>query len=301
MTDPDGLPSKANGVSAIRPSSTRNDAASHGPIPRHVAIIMDGNGRWAQAAGLSRVEGHAEGARAVRATVRECRKRGVEYLTLYAFSVANWGRPATEVRALMNLLLDFAEREKQELFEQDVRVEVIGDLEELPISTRLAVQRTCDYTAQCSGMTLSLALSYGGRADIVQAARALAVQVRAGALLPEEVTEQSLQAAMSTHALPPVDLLIRTGGERRMSDFLLFEAAYAELYFLPAMWPDFDGRALSGALEFFAGRQRRFGLTGEQVESEPSTPPGITFPAAQPFDPIDATSTQLDCASASAE
>jgi len=150
-----------------------------------VAIIMDGNGRWAQANGLSRVEGHAEGARAVREAVRTCRKEGVEFLTLYAFSVANWGRPRPEVRALMNLLLDFAEREKVELRDQDVKLQVIGDADELPLTTRQAVQSAIDYTSQCNGMTLSLALSYGGRADIVSAARALALQVKSGQLLPE--------------------------------------------------------------------------------------------------------------------
>jgi undecaprenyl diphosphate synthase len=267
-------------------------------IPRHVAIIMDGNGRWAQANGLSRVEGHAEGARAVREAVRTCRKEGVEFLTLYAFSVANWGRPRTEVRALMNLLLDFAEREKQELYEQDVRLEVIGDLEELPISTRHAVESATRYTASCKGMTLSLALSYGGRADIVNAARAIAIRARAGLLLPEEITEETFQSAMSTHALPAVDLLIRTGGERRVSDFLLFESAYAELYFLPIMWPDFNAKALRDAFAFFSGRERRFGLTGEQVQA---TSPPTPIKHAHGFDPHDSSTSLLSGEAASAE
>jgi undecaprenyl diphosphate synthase len=233
--------------------------------PRHVAIIMDGNGRWAQANGLSRLEGHAEGARAVREAVRTCRKEGVEFLTLYAFSVANWGRPRTEVKALMNLLLDFAEREKQELCDQDVRLQVIGDLDELPISTRGAVHSAIDYTSHCTGMTLSLALSYGGRADIVNAARALALQVKTGQLLPEEVTEEAFQKNLSTHTLPAVDLLIRTGGERRVSDFLLFESAYAELFFTETFWPEFSEATLDEAIAAFGRRQRRFGRTGGQV------------------------------------
>jgi undecaprenyl diphosphate synthase len=269
---------------------------------------MDGNGRWAQANGLSRVEGHAEGARAVREAVRTCRKEGVEFLTLYAFSVANWGRPRTEVRALMNLLLDFAEREKQELREQDVKLEVIGDIEELPISTRHAVESATRYTAHCTGMTLSLALSYGGRADIVSAARAIAIQASTGRLLPEEITEATFQRAMSTHALPPVDLLIRTGGERRVSDFLLFESAYAELYFLPIMWPDFNAKALRDAFAFFSGRERRFGLTGEQVHGEPlQGEPGQAAAAPLPaknghgFDPHDSSTSRLATESASAE
>jgi undecaprenyl diphosphate synthase len=292
--------------------------------PRHVAIIMDGNGRWAQANGLSRLEGHAEGARAVREAVRTCRKEGVEFLTLYAFSVANWGRPRAEVRALMSLLLDFAEREKQELRDQDVRLQVIGDAEELPLGTRHAVQSAIDYTADCTGMTLSLALSYGGRADIVNAARALALQVSSGQLLPEEVTEAAFQKALSTHTLPAVDLLIRTGGERRVSDFLLFESAYAELYFLPTMWPDFNAKALRDAFAFFAGRERRFGLTGEQVQAaaapvdasrngstsfdsapldtvRPPTSAVVPLRAAHGFDPHDASNSSLHTASASAE
>jgi undecaprenyl diphosphate synthase len=251
---------------------------------------MDGNGRWAQANGLSRVEGHAEGARAVREAVRTCRKEGVEFLTLYAFSVANWGRPRTEVRALMNLLLDFAEREKQELKDQDVKLRVIGDVEELPISTRHAVESATEYTAGCTGMTLSLALSYGGRADIINAARSIAIRAQHGLLLPEEIDETVFQSAMSTHALPAVDLLIRTGGERRVSDFLLFESAYAELYFLPIMWPDFNAKALRDAFAFFAGRERRFGLTGEQVHAATS-PIHKTTPHA--FDPLDASTSLL--------
>jgi undecaprenyl diphosphate synthase len=251
---------------------------------------MDGNGRWAQANGLSRVEGHAEGARAVREAVRACRKAGVEYLTLYAFSVANWGRPRKEVRALMSLLLDFAERERQELFDQDVKLEVIGEVDELPIGTRHAVESATEYTRGCKGMTLSLALSYGGRADIINAARALAVRAATGSLLPEEITEETFQKEMSTHKLPQVDLLIRTGGERRVSDFLLYESAYAELYFLPIMWPDFNARALHDAFSFFASRERRFGLTGEQVHA--SAEP-IPLESAQGFDPHDSSTSML--------
>ena len=265
-------------------------------IPRHVAIIMDGNGRWAEANGLSRSEGHAEGARAVREAVRTCREDGVEFLTLYAFSVANWGRPRAEVRALMNLLLDFAEREKHELFERDVRLNVIGDSDELPIATRHALERAMSHTAGCRGMTLSLALSYGGRADIVTAARNIAARARAGTLLPEEVTEELLHKEMSTHALPPVDLLIRTGGEFRVSDFLLFEAAYAELCFLPIMWPDFDAQALRDAFEFFRGRERRFGLTSHQAQAITGV-----FKRGHTFDPLDASSSRLNKDAAGAE
>lgn len=262
-------------------------------LPQHVAIIMDGNGRWAEASGLSRVEGHAEGARAVRETVRECRRVGVRYLTLYAFSVANWGRPQGEVQALMGLLLDFAESEKEELRQQGVRLEVVGDAEELPLRTRQALDRARNCTATGQEMTLSLALSYGGRADLVNAARALAVQVQRGELLPEEVTEEALSAHLSTGRLPAVDLLIRTGGEQRMSDFLLFEAAYAELCFLPIMWPDFGPEALQQALQHYGKRERRFGLTGAQTRSQPesvhASPSEAATARGQSFDPLDAT------------
>jgi len=226
----------------------------------------------------------------VREAVRTCRKEGVQFLTLYAFSVANWGRPRAEVRALMNLLLDFAEREKQELRDQDVKLQVIGDVDELPLSTRQAVQSAISFTADCTGMTLSLALSYGGRADIISAARTLALKVQSGQLLPEEVTEATFQGALSTHTLPAVDLLIRTGGERRVSDFLLFESAYAELYFLPIMWPDFNTKALRDAFGFFAGRERRFGLTGEQVQAATLVP---LKAGSHSFDPHDASTSRL--------
>jgi undecaprenyl diphosphate synthase len=189
----------------------------------------------------------------------------------------------------MNLLLDFAEREKQELRDQDVKLQVIGEIDELPISTRHAVESASSYTADCRGMTLSLALSYGGRADIINAARALAIRAASGSLLPEEINEETFQSHMSTHALPPVDLLIRTGGERRVSDFLLFESAYAELYFLPIMWPDFNAKALKDAFGFFGGRERRFGLTGEQVQAATTIP----LKNAQAFDPMDSSNSML--------
>jgi undecaprenyl diphosphate synthase len=197
----------------------------------------------------------------------------------------------------MNLLLDFAEREKHELFERDVRLSVIGDVDELPMSTRHALDSAMSHTANCRTMTLSLALSYGGRADIVNAARALAARAKSGEILPEEVTEELLRKEMSTHALPPVDLLVRTGGEFRVSDFLLFEAAYAELCFLPIMWPDFDAQALRDALEFFRGRERRFGLTPHQAQSAVT---GV-FKRGQTFDPVDSSSSRLAKEAANAE
>jgi undecaprenyl diphosphate synthase len=240
---------------------------------------MDGNGRWAEARGLNRAQGHAEGARAVREAVRASRSAGVEYLTLYAFSVANWGRPRPEVQALMHLLIDFTGREKEELRKQDIRLNVIGDLEDLPFETRRAVEDAMAHTADCGSMTLSLALSYGGRHDIVNAARVMAVRAKAGLLLPEEIDEETLHKEMSTRDLPEVDLLIRTGGESRVSDFLLYESAYAELLFTPIMWPDFKEQHLQEAISYYSSRQRRFGLTSKQIGSS----------LHRGFDPVDAT------------
>jgi undecaprenyl diphosphate synthase len=249
-------------------------------LPEHVAIIMDGNGRWATARGLARAEGHAEGARAVRDAVETATRVGIKYLTLYAFSVANWNRPRIEVEALMHLLVDFAKSERAELRQNGIRVNVIGSIEDLPTATRHAVEDLIAYTAEGDRMTLTLALSYGGRQDIVQAARALAVKARAGLLLPEEIDERSFHRHMTTDSLPDVDLLIRTGGETRVSDFLLYEAAYAELLFLPIMWPDFRPETLLEALAQYGKKERRFGLTSEQLKSSP--PPNF-----QAFDPYD--------------
>jgi undecaprenyl diphosphate synthase len=240
-------------------------------LPRHVAIIMDGNGRWAKTRGLERAAGHDEGARAVREVVRTCRERGVRYLTLYAFSLANWSRPKLEVEALMRLLVRFAEKEAAELKEKNIAVNVIGDLEELPTLTRHAVEHLMHYTNELPEgmtepeMTLSLALSYSGRRDVVDAMRTIAARARAGLLLPEDIDVGTLRRHFSTHALPDVDLMIRTGGEQRLSDFLLIESAYAELYFADVLWPDFTSDDLLDAFQVFSGRERRFGRTGEQV------------------------------------
>jgi len=196
---------------------------------------MDGNGRWAQSRGKLRWEGHAEGARAVRRALEATGKLGVPYLTLYAFSVNNWNRPRIEVEALMRLLTRFARKEQAELIQQGVRVQVVGTLEDLPGSTRRAVEHLVAATAGGTRTTLSLALSYGGRNDLARAARRVAEEVASGRLQPEEVSEAHLRQHLSTHGLPDVDLLIRTGGESRVSDFLLFEAAYAVLALLLVM------------------------------------------------------------------
>ncbi len=266
-------------------SKTNGSLTDQHRLPRHVAIIMDGNGRWAKARGLKRYEGHAEGARAVRDAVETSARAGIDYLTLYAFSVANWARPQIEVRALMRLLVEFARKERAELRQLGIRVNVIGSLDDLPMATRHAVEDLIQYTSQCTGMTLTLALSYGGRQDIVDAARSLAVRARAGLVLPEDIDENFFQSNMTTHSLPDVDLLIRTGGETRVSDFLLFESAYAELVFLPIMWPDFRPQTLLDALDIYGSKERRFGLTSEQVTEPPvETVHDLPSPA---FDPLD--------------
>ena len=226
---------------------------------------------------MSRAEGHAEGARAVRDAVETAARVGIQYLTLYAFSVANWARPRVEVEALMRLLVQFAAQERAELRQNGIRVNVIGSLEDLPTVTRRAVEDLIEYTSSGDGMTLSLALSYGGRRDIVEAARTLAVRARAGLVLPEEIDERYFHRHMTTNNLPEVDLLIRTGGESRVSDFLLFEAAYAELVFLPIMWPDFKPDTLHAALDIFARKERRFGKTSEQLQNV----------VKEAFDPMD--------------
>ena len=231
------------------------------PLPRHVAIIMDGNGRWAQGRGLPRVAGHRQGAAAVRTVTRAARRLGLEALTLYAFSMQNWSRPADEVEALMLLLVEFLEKEQKELLTNGIRLNAIGDLERLPerVGSRLESVRRA--TAGGQGMTLTLALSYGGREELVHAAQEAAA--RGG-----PIDEAAIEAGLWTRGLPNLDLLIRTSGERRISNFLLWQAAYAELYFTDTHWPDFDQRELLTAVADFQARQRRFGLTGAQVAAQ---------------------------------
>ena len=227
---------------------------------RHVAIIMDGNGRWAEQRGLPRLLGHERGAEAVRRTVRAARTLDLEALTLYAFSEQNWGRPGAEVAHLMRLLESFLARERAELMDNGVRLRGIGDRARLPPAVQrelLACERA---TAGNDGLELCLALSYGGREDLVQAARSLAVAVAEGRLAPADIDESALGGALASRGLPPVDLVIRTSGEQRLSNFMLWEAAYAELYFTSCLWPDFDESALRSALAAYAGRHRRFGL-----------------------------------------
>ncbi len=236
------------------------------PLPRHVAIIMDGNGRWAERRGLHRVAGHREGAESVRDVTRTARRIGVRALTLYAFSSENWGRPEPEVVGLMSLLAEFLEGERPEMMQNGIRLNAIGELERLPGSVQRKLAEVRAETAANDGMVLTLALSYGGRQELVAAARRASVR---GAAL----TLEDLEAGLWTAGLPELDLLVRTGGERRISNFLLWQCAYAELHFAEELWPDFRRRQLLLAIADYQGRQRRFGLTGAQLaQAGPRTP-----------------------------
>ena len=238
---------------------------SHPEIPRHIAIIMDGNGRWAKERGLPRLEGHRAGAESVREVMEACIELGVEYLTLYAFSSENWSRPATEVSALMTLLDRFLDEKAKDLDRQNVRLLAIGQLDRLPAKTRALIERIQARTAGNTKMTLVLALSYGGREEIVAAARSLATDAVAGKISPADIDAELFASRLQTAGIPDPDLLVRTSGEMRVSNFLLWQLAYAELYFTETLWPDVDATCLDAALVDFAGRERRFGLTSEQI------------------------------------
>ena len=236
-------------------------------LPRHLAIIMDGNGRWAQARGMRRLEGHRKGAETVRLVTRTCRKIGIRYLTLYAFSHENWERPKLEIEGLMRLLNRFLAGELKEMLDNGIRLNAIGDLNRLPGASVRLLRETIAKTEGNSDMVLTLALSYGGRQDVLNACRQIAELVRAGEIKAEDVDESVLGRHLYTNGLPDPDLLIRTGGEHRVSNFMLWQIAYTELYITETFWPDFDERELKSALLDYAGRQRRFGRTGEQVDS----------------------------------
>ena len=231
-------------------------------LPRHVAIIMDGNGRWAEAQGQPRSAGHKQGAQAVRRVVRHARERGVEVLTLFAFSSLNWGRPTDEVEALMHLLEEFLIDEERELVDNGIRLQAIGERSFLPRGVQALLHRVEASTAHCTDMTLVLAVSYDGRRDMVEAIRRLTELARKGELLPADVHEPLLMEHLSTKALPDVDLLVRTSGEKRLSGFLPIEACYAEMVFLDTLWPDFQTSDLDAAMLEYARRERRFGLSG---------------------------------------
>lgn len=244
-----------------RPASAaaRPAGAVSGPVPRHVAIIMDGNGRWAKARGLPRVAGHRQGAEAARKVLRAAGEAGVECLTLYAFSSENWRRPEDEINDLMGLMRLYIGKELGALHKEGVRLRIIGDHVAFPKDVVRMVDDAVRLTSGNTRMTLAVALNYGARGELVRAARQLAEQAASGALSPSAIDENIIDRALDTADLPPLDLLIRTSGERRLSNFLLWQAAYAELLFVDTLWPDFDGDCLRAALEDFAGRERRYG------------------------------------------
>jgi len=228
-------------------------------IPRHVAIIMDGNGRWARRHGWPRLRGHREGAESVRAVVRACRAAGVKYLTLYAFSTENWTRPQAEVRGLMLLLRNVLRRQEHELHEHRIRLRVIGRMADLPADLGRELARVIAATQDYREGTLILALSYGARAELTEAARRIAAEVRDRRLRPEDITEQTIAERLYAPDVPDPDLLIRTSGELRLSNFLLWQLSYAEIYVTDVLWPDFREAEFRRALEAYAQRRRRFG------------------------------------------
>lgn len=235
-------------------------------IPQHIAIIMDGNGRWASERGKERSFGHQAGVDTVRRITSECTRMGVKYLTLYTFSTENWSRPADEISALMGLVLSSLE---DEIFmKNNVRFQVVGDIQRLPEEVQQKLQETMEHTAGNTAMTMVVALSYSSRWEITQAVKAIAADVKAGKLNVEDVTEELVGQHLVTNFMPDPELLIRTGGELRISNYLLWQIAYAELYFCDTYWPDFNEEDLHKAIASYQARQRRFGKTGGQVEKE---------------------------------
>ena len=242
-------------------------SASASNIPTHVAVIMDGNGRWARARGKLRHAGHRAGVKSVRATVEAAAEQGVQHLTLFAFSSENWQRPQEEVSSLMGLFVEALRREVAELHRNNVRLRFVGALGELDQGLRKKMSTAEDKTSGNTGLQLNIAIAYGGRWDIARAARSLAAGVEAGELQARDIDENAIAARLELGGVPDPDLLIRTGGEQRISNFLLWNLAYAELWFTDVLWPDFDKNEFAKALAHFAGKQRRYGHTGEQVEA----------------------------------
>jgi len=234
-------------------------------LPEHLAIIMDGNGRWAKSKGKLRVFGHENGVKTVRATVESCVKIGIKYLTLYTFSTENWNRPKLEVETLMRLLVSSLRKEVKTLNKNNIRFNTIGDLVSLPAKVQKELAEVIAKTAENTGMTLTLALSYGAREELVNAVKNISVKVKNNIISSENIDETIINSHLYTHNLPDVDLLIRTSGEHRISNFLLWQIAYAELYFIDVLWPDFKEHHLVGAIINYQNRERRFGKTSEQL------------------------------------
>ena len=244
-------------------SPLSSDGLDTAKLPSHVAIIMDGNGRWAKKRLLNRIQGHEKGADAVRTIVRTCREIGIPNLTLYAFSTENWQRPQIEVEALMTLLIRFLDSEQNEMMENNIRLDAIGQIERLPEKVKAALRNTMSLTSKNDGMRLILALSYGGRAEIVRMAQKIARGAKDGQINPESITPELVSQYLYTQDIPDPDLLIRTSGEMRISNFLLWQIAYSEIYVTPTLWPDFGKEEFLHILKDFQQRERRFG----QVEA----------------------------------
>ena len=237
-------------------------------LPQHIAIIMDGNGRWAKKKMLNRISGHIKGIDSVRAVVTACRELGIKILTLYAFSVENWKRPKEEVNALMGLLKEYLVKEAEEMVKNNIRLGAIGRLQDLPSDVRETLRDTLKKTNHCDGMILNLALSYGGRSEILHALQGVLHDVQHGKIQPKEITFHRFSQYLWTRGLPDPDLLIRTSGEFRISNFLLWQIAYTELYVTDTLWPDFDRAELLKAIADYQARERRFGMTSEQLNGQ---------------------------------
>jgi undecaprenyl diphosphate synthase len=234
--------------------------------PRHVAIIMDGNGRWAKERGLPRIEGHRRGAEAVKRTIKAAKDNGVEIITLYAFSVENWNRPKAEVDALMKLLDRFVAKQLPELIKRKIRLRIVGRYQELPVNVQSRLTNAEKATAHFTEHTLALAINYGSRTEVMDAVKAVAQAAQAGDIDPSKLDYDDFRQYLNTRDLPDPDLVIRTSGEARLSNFLLLQAAYAEIYFTPVLWPDFDESHFKAALNDYAARERRYGKTAEQLQ-----------------------------------
>ena len=249
----------------MSPAAISLNAEAQANLPRHVAVIMDGNGRWAKSRHLPRIEGHRRGADSAREIIRTAGELGIKYLTLYAFSAENWNRPKDEVDALMKYLVHYLKSETKELNKNNVRLEVIGQIHRLPDNVQEHLQRSIDTLSKNNGLTLIMALSYSSRIEIVDAARQIAEKVKAGKLDPADITEKVISDHLWTRNVPDPDLLIRTSGEMRVSNFLLWQIAYTELYITPTLWPDFRKEHLYEAIWAYQQRERRFGKTSEQL------------------------------------
>ncbi len=237
-------------------------------LPHHIAIIMDGNGRWAKEKGQDRLYGHYHGVESVRNIVEGCAELGIQYLTLYAFSTENWDRPQQEVEGLMTLLVDTIRKEVPILNKNNIRLHVIGDLDMLPAFAQKELKEALDMTSHNTGLNLVMALSYSSRWELVNAVKNIGLDVRAGKINPDNINQDTLQQYLTTSQFPDPELMIRTSGEYRISNFLLYQLAYAELYFTNTRWPDFRKENLYEAIVDFQGRERRFGKTGQQIEEE---------------------------------